>query len=349
MNWHRPGTFTAFAALILTCAPARANLIITPTFDSSITGDTNAAAIEASINSAITMFEGTYSNSINVLIYFQEETTGLGGSQFFDYQESYQTFYNKLVAKNANPAAIAGLNASGGHSATNPVTGTSNLEVKSANLRAVGINVAPGCTPTAAAAGSGYSMDCTFGTGGSAVDGIISINTSITYPPGSTSGYGLQSTVEHEIDEILGLGSSLNNISASSGTATYLSGNPAPEDLFRCNSSGGPFTSGVNCASPGNAYFSYAGTIDITQFNNACNGADFGDWVTGTSFQVQDAFGQPGTDPAYGANEIAALSAIGYTVAAPEPATTSLLIVATALLLAAARPVRPLVEARVRK
>ena len=175
--------------------------------------------------------------------------------------------------------------------------------------------------------GSPGLRECAPGSGASAVDGIVSVNTSITYPPQLNNGsnYGLLSTVEHEIDEILGLGSSLPNTTASSGTVNFLNGNPAPEDLFRYNASG-MFGTTVNCASPGTTYFSYSGTMDLAQFNNSCNGADFGDWQsnplpTGVSAQVQDAFATPGAQPLYGPNEIAALSAVGYTLVAPEPAT----------------------------
>ena len=63
---------------------------------------------------------------------------------------------------------------------------------------------------------------------------------------------------------------------------------------------------------------------DIAQFNNSCNGHDFGDWATGG--QVQSAVGSAGVEPIYGPSEIDALSAIGYTVAAPEPASWVLLL-----------------------
>jgi hypothetical protein len=171
-----------------------------------------------------------------------------------------------------------------------------------------------------------------------AVDGIISLNTSITYPPQANNGstYGLLSTTEHEIDEILGLGSSLPNTNASSGTVTSDDGNPAPEDLFRYGANGSRVFS-VNCAAATTAFFSYNGTVDLTGLNNACNGADFGDWVTGTAAQVQDAFATPGADPAYGPNEIAAMTAIGYTLAAPEPETWILLLCPMAALVLARR------------
>ncbi len=328
---------------IASAIPARANLVISPTFDASISGDPNAVGIEATIRTAISFFEATYSSPIDVPIYFQEGG-GLGSSNFFYYEATYQTFYDQLVATGANSAAIAGLTAHGGNSSVNPVTGTSLIDVKSANLRALGYNAPAGCVPT----GSAGAMTCTSGGGSSAVDGIISLNTSITYPPNLNNGsnYALLSVVEHEIDEILGLGSSLPGISASSGTVNGLAGNPAPEDLFRY-SAGGSRIFSVNCAAATQAFFSYNGTTDLAQFNNACNGADFGDWATGGAAQVQDAYATPGSQPAYGSNEIAALSAIGYTLdPTPEPATWLLSLLPLAVLVFARRRFAAAVENR---
>ena len=178
-------------AAAVTAVSARANLIITPTWDSTITSDPNAAAIEGAINTAIAVFEQTYTNPIDVLIYFQEGG-GLGQSNFYYYDGVpgmgfYQQYYNALAATDANPAAIAGLTAAdlaaNGNNSNldNPVTGSDNIDIKSANARAVGIDIAPGCVPT----GSPGSMICpnNVGSGSNAVDGIISLNTSITYRP----------------------------------------------------------------------------------------------------------------------------------------------------------------------
>lgn len=322
---------------LIVAIPARANLVIDPTFDSSITSDPNSTGIENTIDAAIAIFESTYSTSITVPIYFQEGG-GLGESNFDYYSESYSTVYDALVTTDANPAAVAGLEAIGGCTALqisqntcrNPVTNTKYVDIKSADARALGIDIAPGCIPT----GSAGDMECG-GATGTAYDGIISLNTSITYPPGSDNGsnYGLMSTVEHEIDEILGLGSSLPNTSASSGTVRFLDDNPAPEDLFRY-SAPGVLAGTVSCpGSADTAYFSYNGSTVLSYFNNYCNGADFGDWESdpwpnGFSAQVQDAFAEPGAEPVYGPNEIAALSAIGYTTTAPEPGTWLLLSLA---------------------
>ncbi len=318
-------------ASILPAVPAHANLLITPVFDSSITSDPNAAGIESTINAAISVFESTYTNPIDVLIYFQEGSA-LGQSSYETTAVPYQTFYNHLVTNNANPAAIAGLAANGGAGVDNPVTGTPDIDLKPANAAALGISAnganMANCYLTG---GSGDPEQCTiFDFGDSTpVDGIVSLNTSITYPPGSNNGsnYGLMSTAEHEIDEILGLGSALAN--STSGTVNSV--DPAPEDLYRYGSNGSRIFS-LSCASAATAFFSYNGSTDLAQFNNACNGADFGDWQSnplppGVAAQVQDAFAAPGAQPLYGANEIAALSAIGYTTA-PEPGTWILLSIA---------------------
>ena len=346
--------------------PAHASLLITPTFDSSITSDSNAASIEGAINSAIQMFDNLYSNPITVSIYFQEGG-GLGDSNTVVYEGAYTTVYSALVATDANPAAIAALNANGGDPFTNgfvnPEGGVNEIEIKSANARALGFNVAPGCvvTPT----GNGHSGNnvpniCALSGSGVSVDGIVSLQTAITDPPNSpqSSYYDLLSTAEHEIDEVLGLGSAIENCNPTSNGASTVcvdgslnAGNNTPfgvgtlEDLYRWNAPAGGIRStlNINCSSPTSAYFEYGpNTGKIAQFNNACNGADFGDWESnpipaGVGAQVQDAFAAPGQTPVYGQSEIDAMTAIGYTLATPEPGTLAMFGVGLAMLAAAKR------------
>ena len=50
---------------------AQANIIINPTFDSSITSDPNAAAIVATIEGAITMYEADITTPITVNITYE--------------------------------------------------------------------------------------------------------------------------------------------------------------------------------------------------------------------------------------------------------------------------------------
>jgi hypothetical protein len=128
-------------------------------------------------------------------------------------------------------------------------------------------------------------------------------------------------TTEHEIDEVLGLGSSLG----SSLTE------PQPEDLFRYSSLGARST--FTTTSGAKAYFSITGASDLAQFNNQVNGGDFGDWQSnplpnGVLPEVQDAFATPGATPQLGV-ELIALQAVGYDqIAVPEPSSLYFFIVA---------------------
>jgi hypothetical protein len=56
------------------CA-AVAALVITPTFDCTITSNANAAAIEGSMNAAIGIFQSEFSTPIDVTIDFRYDTT----------------------------------------------------------------------------------------------------------------------------------------------------------------------------------------------------------------------------------------------------------------------------------
>ena len=323
-----------FVAAMMTALPAGASMVITPTFDGSINSDSNAAAIKGAINQAIGIYDSLFANNINVSIYFQEFTanSGLGESDVGSvYIPSYKTYYDNLVTTNANPTAINTLTLGGGNGDTNggvdPVIGAGQIAVKSADARAVGISgdsalchVTAGDTSPA----TNVPNHCS-GAGAVIVDGIITLNTNITSPPNTPSGnYSLLAVAEHEIDEVLGLGSFLPN--TVSGSAVLAPSFVAPEDLWRYNATGSARVYNVNCASPGTAYFSITGNSVNQQFNNACNGDDFGDWAGGGGAQIQDAVGTTGVNIGLGNNEIAALSAIGYQFTGPEPGTIVLLL-----------------------
>jgi hypothetical protein len=345
----RNGLFLVPAMMAFAIAgPADAGLMIDPTFDPTIKSDPNAASIETTIESAIAVFETLFSNPITVPIYFQEGG-GLGQSNVFVYRESYSSFYTGLLTNGANPTAIADLTANGGAGVDNPVTGNTFIQLKSANARAVGIDIPAGCQLM----GSAGSYNCG-GSSGPAYDGIISLNTAITYPPQANNGsnYELLATAEHEIDEVLGLGSALTNCDPSDPTASAVcqAGSvlnamndtpfnaPAPEDLWRFAANGTTRVLSTNCASPTNAFLFLNAMTEVAQFNNACNGGDFGDWQSsplpnGVSAQVQDAFADPGENTSLGPSEIAALTAIGYDLSeTPEPSTWALLASSLAAL-----------------
>ena len=306
----RLGLLSGAAAIALFAAGPRAhaNLVITPTFDSTITSDPNAAAVEGVINTAINTYEADFSDPINVTIKFQEMTSGLGQSNTTLYKINYSDFYNALVAdaKTANDAiALASLPNGSAAGSPNPVTGSTTINVKTAELRALGFN------------GALFPPIGGF-------DGTIGLNTDITTPgsPGSSLQYSLLATTEHEIDEVLGLGSDLP------GGGFF--NDPAPEDLFRYDSAG---NRSYTTNSTAKAFFSINGTTDLAQFDNQNDGGDFGDWQSnplppGVLPKVQDAFATPGANPALSV-ELTALDVIGYdpaqAAATPEPGTLVLL------------------------
>jgi uncharacterized protein YjlB len=264
-----------------------AGLQINATFDVSITSDPNAAAIEAAINSAIANIESQFSDPITVAITFQKGS-GLGSSSSYYATGAYTTFLAALKAdaKTGDDVTAVGLLPS---VATNPVNGSTSMNVKLANLRAVGIQVNP---PV------GQS------------DGVISLNTTVTTPgsPGSTGTVNLLPVVEHEIDEVLGLGSSLPAVP---------SGTIFPEDLYRYSGvNTRTFTSTDSRTSGVFAFFSIDGHTALAEFDNQNDGGDFGDWQSnplrsGVAAKVQDAFATPGANPALGV-ELTALDVVGY-------------------------------------
>jgi len=289
-----PGLVLAAAIALVMASDSRANsFTIIPEFDSSITGDPNATVIENTIDTAVETYEAIFNNPITLHITFSEMTSGLGESSFDLYEIPYSEFYTALGDETPSPQDTLAL-ASLPDTTNNPVTGTAEMLIKPANAAALGINL--GLPPNTS-------------------DGTVSINTSLTTPGSSgTSGtYSLLSVTEHEIDEILGLGSTLG---------LTLSGNeddmPSPEDLYRYDASGNrSFTT----SSTAQAYFSIdGGATLLAQFNNTGVG-DYGDWATSGTPQVQDAFATPGSSPTLGPNEITALNVIGYELITPEPAT----------------------------
>ena len=292
--------------LLGVCSPVWANLVITPTFDSSITNDSNVTSIENAINTAISRYEADFADPITVNITFQESTsTSLGQSSSSVGTVSYFSYLNALVLDQKTSDDTLALAHLPSVTQFQMFFGTSNIDVKTANLKAVGL-------------GSSANPD-----------GTITLNTSITTPGGlgSSGPFDLMSVTEHEIDEVLGLGSALPDTT----------GNPLPEDLFR-------YTAGrarsFDTISGTQAFFSIDGTTDLAQFHQR-NGdmGDFGDWQNAIAPRVQDWQATGGAAPALGV-ELRALDVIGYDLTVPEPATGLLLALAVLAGLATRRTLR---------
>ena len=285
-----------------------ASFTITPTFDSSFATNTHAAVIESVIQSAIKVYESTFSDPINVAITFDLSSSlddAVSETEWTPLTISYDTF-SQALQKDAKDATDTMATAANPVALTNPVNGTKSIHIKPANAKALGISP---CDPSCPQS-----------------DATIMIDPTQTDVEGGH--YSLLTAVEHEMDEALGLGSSLG---------VFTDNNPSPEDLFRYNASG---KRSFSLSSDVSAYFSLNGTTDLAQFDNSGYG-DYGDWLTGAALpQVQDALMTQDESPVLSVNEITALDAIGYDLATPEPGSLMMMITGAIILFLSARRVR---------
>jgi len=290
-------------------------LTISPTFDSTITNNPNSAAIQSVINQAIAKYQALFTDPITVSILFRYSSTGpdgspLGGaiasSRFVYYTISWNTFTNALRA-DAKTANDNTANASVPSSALTP-----NVLPGSAGGRALGLNTPPA-----------MFSNGTVGAGGQ-YDGIVTLNASTPYQftrPVSINKFDALRSTQHEMDEVLGLGSYI-------GGATDL----RPQDLFSWSSPGVR-----NTTNSGTRYFSInGGQTNIVGFNQT-SGLDYGDWLSGSCPQsipyVQNASGCPGqtSDVEAASPEGVNLDVIGYDLAGTSATPTQLLNIATRL------------------
>ncbi|MGA9996322.1 MAG: NF038122 family metalloprotease [Pyrinomonadaceae bacterium] len=308
--YNSGGTSGNSNTISLTTSTTGSGFIINATFDSSITSNANSAAIQAMVNQAIVLYQSMFKDPVTVSILFRYSTTGPNGSplgsgtlaqsNYVIYTgTSWNTYINALNAdaKSANDTTA---------NASLPASALStNIVVSSANGRVVALNTPPA-----------MFADGSVGVGGP-YDGIVTLNSSqpfqFTRPPAGSNYDSLRST-EHEIDEVLGLGSYLPS-----------GGNLRPQDLFSWSAPGTR-----NLSSSGSRYFSInSGSTNLVGFNQT-PGGDFGDWLSGSCPQanpyVQNAFSCPGqySDIAANSPEGINLDVIGYDLTSnPPPAPTA--------------------------
>jgi hypothetical protein len=284
------GGYNGAAGNLSIVATGPGGMKIIPSFDSTITSDPQAAAIEATINSAIAIYQSTFSDPITVYITFQEVTTGLGSSSSFYNNYNYSDYRAALISHATttdDATAIAHLP----NTVNNPVNTNAIMKLHLPLARALGFTGADSSP--------------------AAPDGTISLNiSSMNISPlvTDTNKYSLLATVCHEINEVIGMASALNNLNNGDAAPT---GAISPEDLFRYTSAGArSFDTGVNTA----CYFSLDGATDLVRFNQHQNGdfQDFYSYYGGQTPEVQDAYGTPGANPVLG-TELRILDAIGFT------------------------------------
>jgi hypothetical protein len=286
---------------------ATTGLTIHPTFDSSITNNPNAAAIQATISRAISFHESLFSDPITIEIRFRYSTTAPDGmplplgtlarTDILLYVIPWSSYISALRADAATSNDTQA-------NASLPGTALSaNVRPSSAGGRAVGLNTPPS-----------MFANGTVGPGGP-YDAIVTLNSGEPYqftrPPGPGS-FDAQRSIEHEVDEAIGLGSRLGG----SGNDLW------PQDLFSWSSAGVR-----NLGTSGTRYFSInGGGTNIVNFNQNPDG-DLGDWLSEPCPQthpyVQNAFGCPGeySDISATSPEGINLDVIGYDLTQTSPAS----------------------------
>ena len=341
-------------ALIL-ASPAHATLDIVPTFDASITADSNAAAIESAINAAASAIGSQFSNPFEVSILFEAVHGGssgfLAGSESTYYGVAYSDYVSLLQGAAAANPANAVLNEAVANLAYGNKGGTFGIAATNTVLQALGV-------PAADVPG-GYDASGNWAGGGPGVfDGVILINIDqpLTYTQplpaydGSNVTYDAVRAMEHEIDEVLGgggSGSTLNDV------AYYGVDNPNDPftffqgalDLYRYSA---PHVASFSTNPSATSYFSVDGGVtSIVGFNqysqgdfgdfgpttNACSGGGHG----GPAGLIQDAFvcnNETGEAFTSASPEYKMLEALGYnpltTVSAPELPTWALMMLGAA-------------------
>jgi hypothetical protein len=292
-----------------------------------VNGSGVTADMQTAINEVVSAYDAAFANPITLTIGLQ------GGSCSGCLGDSLTQTDTVLYGSAATPGSWYSLMNNYASSAlTNPTfnTGFASLPTTSAaassalggtnggvtvtvaNLNALGLNIPLGTQNFATAGG---------------FDGVITISNALsvaipshgTIPSGS---FDLISVLEHELDEVMGIGSALN---AGHGFPTT----PFAEDYFRY---GAPGTRSWNPSSAIQSYFSFdGGATNLANFNQNPSG-DYNDWATANGGcsgagnpLPQDAFAFPNQVPLLMCNsttpapELIALDALGYDLADTAP------------------------------
>ena len=293
---YNAGSSGRYSDVMSVTTVATAGMIIHATFDSSITNNPNAAAIEAMINRGVSIYESLFSDPITIEILYRYSTTAPDGtalpqgtlsqSDSVIYGIPWDIYINALRAD----AKTSNDNIANASLPGTPLSGT--IKPKGPNGRAVGLD-----TPPAMFANG------TLGNGGP-YDGIVTLNSSAPFQftrPVSANNFDAQNATEHETDEVIAF--------ASHADASNL----RTQDLFSWSSAGVR-----NISSTGTRYFSInGGFTNIVNFNQNPS-MDLGDWLSAACPQahpyVQNAAGCRGqsSDIAATSPEGINLDVIGY-------------------------------------
>lgn len=286
------------------CAISIRAFTINATYDSSVTGLTNAAQIESAFAAAVETFQSLYTNdaTVNIMVYWGPAgpfTNGinLGRSYLTVFGSSYSQITNALFA---NQASAADTNSVASLPANDP-TGGGPWWVPRAEIKVLGLSI------------SGVSPN------DSANDGAVGFTSNAVYAldPNNRAvagEYDFIGVAQHEISEVLGR--------ITLGLQTNIGF--VPFDLFRfTNNAARSFDPNAT-----DAYFSVDdGLTALKFFYTNANLGDIQDWLSSSTPDAYDAFVSPSQVLPISTTDITTLDVLGYHgpgLAAPNLAGTRL-------------------------
>jgi hypothetical protein len=289
--------------------PARAlNIIVT--YDPSV-----PLSAQGAFNQVVSQYDAMYTNPVTVAIDVKFAATGLASSSTQVGTVTYSSWRTQMSLLSAaevnNPYLAAAVLTLPAGDPLQGLSGSGRVLLTFADALVLGYSVPVvqfDSTLTFSSAAN------TFEYNGVAAPGL----------------YDFKNVAEHELNEALGIGSSLTGL--ANGAVIPAGTNYSAEDYFRYDSSG---ARAVTTSSTAAVFFSYNGTTDVAQFNQNNNAGgnlttDRNDWVYGNGGcpatipgpYVQDAIGCPNSVIAVALNtpESIVLSTLGYNPV-PEPGT----------------------------
>lgn len=299
----KTGGFIALAMLggtMLLASPASANLVLNVTYDFSYDSGitpTQENQVETAFNAVAQQFEAAITNPATVNVQVSVGTVDgstvpiSNGNPSDSFDQTVKMGTTAPASFTATEAALAGTGAT--LPATTPA-GAATFYMPQAEFKALGLS--PSGSQTLAA-----------------VDGYIGFNSNLALfsfsgtPTGGT--FSFQAAAEHEIEEVLGRISSLNDGGVTSSFEAL------PLDLFRYSSPG------INSYSEnGAAYASTNGGVtDLGTFENVITDADRSDWLTPvnpTSTDAQNSNYTQNVQEGLSISDEDVLKGLGYTFSA---------------------------------
>lgn len=297
---------TAFLAVVPAAASPSCTtgtgMEICVTYDSSITSLPNASTVEASFNTVTQQFSNALTNQASIGIYVSSGMiapsnpyVGAKSLSSGDVSGSYDVtdvMGSSAAASFTNTTAALAAAGDRNLPSIDP-TGGKTYYMPQAEVKALALSP------------SSYSTSSPY-------DGYIGFSSSLTFYYGTTpvsGNYSFQAAAQHEIEEVLGRTSTLNN---SAAAAQYLQ-QANPLDLFRYSAPGTSASFSENAS----AYLSTnGGTTPLGTVDSTSTGGDRSDWstATGSTNDAQNTNLVTGTNQGLSVSDGMVLQGLGYKV-----------------------------------